>query len=64
MLEFVKRLAAARAIDDLVVVGGEPTLHPQLPSFIQQILGIGMQSVVLWTNFEMDLEQYYIPLLD
>lgn len=64
MLAFVKKLAAARAIDDLVVVGGEPTLHPQLPSFIQQLLGIGAQSVVLWTNFEMDLEQYYIPLLD
>ena len=64
--EFIKKILAEtkRPIKDLVLVGGEPTLHPELSSLIHKLLSLDIQNVILWTNFEQDLQSYYIPLLE
>ncbi len=41
--EVVARLAARRGLlDGVVVTGGEPTLHPDLPEFLVQVKGLGL----------------------
>ena len=66
LLKFVSELQqkTQRPINDLVLVGGEPTLHPELPQFVSSLLSLDIKNLVLWTNFEEDLNNYYIPLLD
>lgn len=45
-------------IDSLVVIGGEPTLHPQFAEFIPEFRGLfGCREMVLWTN-GFRVEQY------
>lgn len=65
-LAFAKELQqkTQRLIDDLILVGGEPTLHPKMQWLVSELLKLKVKNLVLWTNFEQDLNSYYIPLLD
>ena len=49
-------------LHDLVVLGGEPTIHPRLQEFICKLLQLDIQNVILWTNMQQSLE-YYIDLM-
>ena len=49
-------------IHDLVILGGEPTLHPNLVNFVNQLVKLDVQNVILWTNMQQSLE-YYVKLM-
>jgi MoaA/NifB/PqqE/SkfB family radical SAM enzyme len=61
-LEWTRReLPGQRATIDFI--GGEPTLHPELPSFIARARELGFASVLICTNGALLLREGYLDAL-
>lgn len=50
-------------IRDLVILGGEPTLHPQFHEFCIKQVSKKIENVIVWTNFTKDIG-FYLNLLE
>lgn len=48
--EIAAAIASAAGVESLAMVGGEPTLHPELSSWIEQARALGCQTVTVQTN--------------
>ena len=48
-------------INEVRLIGGEPTLHPKLKNFIEKIIDFGFTDVMIFTNglFNKDLSNYF-----
>lgn len=51
--DFAKTIFSQKIIEDLVILGGEPTLHSGLERFVTRLCDFHsrIENIILWSNF-------------